>query len=135
MKTVQEILDETGCEIIWNHSKAKGLYIEKANCIYLSLDYDETETKSFLYHECWHLLSKDTKAQYKVIELKQESKANDFMVESCIEEIAPDYEDCPYLFTPSEVIARCQLPEILYDRIYRAIENYFVIHGWSVEAL
>lgn len=130
MKSVQEILQETGCEIIWNHSNAKGLYIKELNCIYLSLDYEELETKSFLYHECGHLLSEDTKAQLKSVELKQERKANDFMIGACIDEVAPDYEDCPYLLTACEIISRFNLPEILFDDITVAIKKYLVKHNW-----
>lgn len=131
MKSVQEILQETGCTIIWNHSNAKGLYIKELNCIYLSLDYEELETKSFLYHECGHLLSEDTKTHLKSLEMKQERKANDFMIDSCINEVAPDYEDCPYLFTASEVIARFNLPETLFDNISEAIKNYLIKHKWA----
>lgn len=130
MKSVQEILQETGCEIIWNHSNAKGLYIKELNFIYLSLDYEELETKSFLYHECGHLLSEDTKAQLKSVELKQERKANDFMIGACIDEVAPDYEDCPYLLTACEIISRFNLPEILFDDITVAIKKYLVKHNW-----
>lgn len=130
MKSVQEILQETGCTIIWNHSNAKGLYIKELNCIYLSLDYEQLETKSFLYHECGHLLSEDTKAQLKSVELKQERKANDFMIGACIDEVAPDYEDCPYLLTACEIISRFNLPEKLFDDITVAIKNYLVKHNW-----
>ena len=130
MKSVQEILQETGCTIIWNHSNAKGLYMKELNCIYLSLDYEELETKSFLYHECGHLLSEDTKAQLKSVELKQEKKANDFMIGACIDQVAPDYEDCPYLLTACEIIARFNLPEKLFDDITVAIKKYLVKHNW-----
>lgn len=130
MKSVKEMLQETGCQIIWNHSNAKGLYMKDLNCIYLSLDYDELETKSFLYHECGHLLSEDTKVQLKTVELKQERKANDYMIESCVSEVAPDYEDCPYLLTACEIITRFNLPEKLFDDITVAIKKYLVKHNW-----
>lgn len=130
MKSVKEMLQETGCQIIWNHSNAKGLYMKDLNCIYLSLDYDKLETKSFLYHECGHLLSEDTKVQLKTVELKQERKANDYMIESCVAEVAPDYEDCPYLLTACEIISRFNLPEKLFDDITVAIKKYLVKHNW-----
>lgn len=130
MKSVKEMLQETGCQIIWNHSNAKGIYMKDLNCIYLSLDYDELETKSFLYHECGHLLSEDTKVQLKTVELKQERKANDYMIESCVAEVAPDYEDCPYLLTACEIISRFNLPEKLFDDITVAIKKYLVKHNW-----
>lgn len=131
MSSVQEILQETGCTILWNHSNAKGLYLKDLNCIYLSLDYDGLETKSFLYHECGHLLSEDTRVELKSLELKQERKANDFMAEACVMEIAHDYEECPYMLTASEVMTRFNLPEKLVDNVSRAIKKYLRENNWT----